>query len=425
MWLSFAGALHRLFYTSKLNDKKELTMTRYTPLKYLFLLTFTQGILAVNTQADIIYANGFESLNLGNANDSDIKQSWDTRYAKGPDEGRVSIVSDAHTGKAARITYPAYSNQSTPSGATWETDLARSGDEMYMSYWVKFDHNFDFVKGGKMPGLGGATEFPYGDNGFTTRLMWREGGTLEFYVHGYEVNNSAGAEPYRIFWDDAGHHARVIPGQWHHIEIRQKLNTPGQRDGILQGWLDGTLVCDDTDNSGVRALGHGNTQLNHLYFSTFFGGSSAPVSQWQPTSDVYAIYDDFIVSTNPIGMTALPDTGSSSSSSSISSSSSSSSSSSTNHSGNCATIPNDSEKHEIDLNHTSCLQFNANLTGKTFAVWDSDSQPSCNFRGTIHSVDGSGRLTVPDNYEATDSLTGTTLNIESANGCHYLKIRAL
>ncbi|WP_049722940.1 polysaccharide lyase [Gilvimarinus polysaccharolyticus] len=399
-------------------------MIRYLSLKLLLLLVLAQGLLINSIQAEIIYSNGFESLSLGKVNDRAIKQSWDTRYAKGPDEGRVEIVTDSNSGKAAKITYPAYSNQSTPSGATWETNLSQSRDEMYMSYWVKFDHNFDFVKGGKMPGLGGATNFPYGDNGFTTRLMWREQGKLEFYVHGYEVNNSNGAEPYRIFWDDAGYHAKVVPGQWHHIEIRQKLNTPGQRDGILQGWLDGELVCDDTDNTGVRALGHSNTQLNHLYFSTFFGGSSAPVTQWQPTSDVYAIYDDFIVSSNPIGMNALPNSGNASSSSSTAgSSSSSSSSSSTN--GNCMTIPDGSGKHEINLYHYSCLQFTSNLAGKTFAVWDSDAQPSCDFRGSIQSVDGSGSVTVPDNYQATNSLTGTKLNINASNGCNYLKVRAL
>ena len=76
------------------------------------------------------------------------------------------------------------------------------------------------------------------------------------------------------------------------------MNTPGKRNGLLRGWLDGELVCDDKDNSGVRGVGHGSTKLNHLYFSTFFGGSSAPVSQWQPKKDVFANYDDFIVSTN-------------------------------------------------------------------------------------------------------------------------------
>jgi hypothetical protein len=146
-----------------------------------FGLLFSAASL-VNAQ--VIYSNGFEGLALGNASDQDIKTTWSTRYAKGPDEGRVKIIAGGHTGKAATIKYPAFGNQSTPSGATWETDISHSGDELFMSYWVKFENGFDFVKGGKLPGLGGSTDFPYGSKGFTTRLMWREGGKLEFIYTG-------------------------------------------------------------------------------------------------------------------------------------------------------------------------------------------------------------------------------------------------
>lgn len=373
-----------------------------------FGLLFSAASL-VNAQ--VIYSNGFEGLALGNASDQDIKTTWSTRYAKGPDEGRVKIIAGGHTGKAATIKYPAFGNQSTPSGATWETDIGHSGDQLYMSYWVKFENGFDFVKGGKLPGLGGSTDFPYGSKGFTTRLMWREGGKLEFYLHGYEINNSSGAEPYRLFWDTAGYHASVTTGKWHHIEIRQKLNSPGKRDGILQGWLDGQLVCNDSDNSGVRGADSSSTKINHLYFSTFFGGSSAPQSQWQPKKDVFASFDDFIVSTQPIGMSGqVGSTNSSSSSSSATSS-------------QCLALTTGTT-HEVNITNNNCVQFDANLAGKTLAVWDSDANSACDFRGNLISIDGSGVLNVPDNYESATNLTGAKLRIESSNGCKFLKIRA-
>lgn len=390
---------------------KKTPITTY--LNYPLALIFCAFCTA--SQAQVIYSNGFEDLPVGHASDKDIKSTWSSRYAKGPDEGRVNIIAAGHTGKAAKIKYPKNGNQSTPSGATWETDIGRSGDEMYMSYWVKFDQNFDFVKGGKLPGLAGSTDFPYGDNGFTTRLMWREGGKLEFYLHGYEVNNSSGAEPYRLLWDTAGYHAKVTPGQWHHIEIRQKLNTPGQRNGILQGWLDGQLVCNDSDNSGVRGAGHSNTKINHLYFSTFFGGSSAPESQWQPKTDVFASFDDFIVSTARIGINGKvipqPDAGSGSGSGS--------------NTDTCIALASNGAQHEVDLNKGNCVQFDENIAGKTLAVWDSDSNSSCDFRGNVISIDGTGLLNVPDNYEATNSMSGTQLKIEPTNSCKFLKIRAL
>lgn len=262
-----------------------------------------------------IYSNGFETMNTGLADDRAIKSNWATRYAKGPDEGRVYISdSDTNSGsRAAKITYPKEGNQSSPSGATWETNIDINSEELYMSYWVKFDSDFEWRHGGKLPGLAGMdVPFPYSDNNFTARLMWREDGKIEFYLHGFNINNSQGAEPYRLYWDDFGGHAQFQKGKWHHIEIHVKLNTPGKRDGLLEGWLDGELRCRDKDNSGVRAAGQTNTKLNYMYFSTFFGGSSdqknpdgtvTPAGEyWGPTKDVYAYFDDFILSTERIGI---------------------------------------------------------------------------------------------------------------------------
>lgn len=388
----------------------------------LFPLAAVLGLTALHVQAEIIYSNGFDNLPVGIVKDKAIKKAWDTRYAKGPDEGRVRIVNDSNTGKAVRVKYPKNTNQSSPSGATWETDISYSGDELYMSYWVKFDEDFQFVKGGKMPGLAGADSFPYGDNGFTTRLMWREDGKLEFYLHGYEVNNSKGAEPYRVFWDDAGYHASLEPGQWHHIEIHQKLNTPGKRNGVLRGWLDGELVCDDKDNSGVRGVGHGSTKLNHLYFSTFFGGSSAPVSQWQPKKDVFANYDDFIVSTKRIGMeTSIEDV--SSAATPNTSTSGGQGQSSNNANTHCTFIKDGAGKQEINLNKTTCLRFASNLKRKQLSVWDSDKQ-SCDFKGSLTSINGKGSLNVSSNYDATRAITGTKLSVQAKNGCQFLQVRA-
>ena len=499
-----------------------------TPSRILFsaAIAATTLLPLSEVQAQVVYSNGFDGLPTGLVDDGQIKTNWSSRYAKGPDEGRVEIVTDSQSGKAGRIKYPAFGNQSSPSGATWETDIGVSSDELYMAYWIKFDSNFQFVKGGKLPGLAGSTSFPYGDNDFTTRLMWRENGKLEFYLHGFKMNNNAGSEPYRVFWDDFGEHARVIPGQWHHIEIRQKLNTPGALNGRLQGWLDGVLMIDDISNSGVRDAGQNSTKINQLYFSTFFGGSSAPEIQWQPTNDVYATYDEFIVSNQRIGMSGFPGDigggggtgGNSAPSVNFSSpsnnltvdegydtmfvaSASDSDGSISNlqlfidnnlirqensapyewghngspnptevnglsvgthdvrvvatddegassedsftltvlangdtggdtgggDTGSCQSLAVGNIKHEISIAGSNCIEFNSDVSGRSVAVWDSDANSSCNFRGSVSSVNGSGSLNVPDNYEATNTLSGTKFSISNASGnsCQFLKIRAL
>jgi len=254
------------------------------------------------------FTNNADALAAGNPTESAFKTAWATRYVK--EIERISITStaaDVYSGKSLKILYPA--NKITGnSGATWETDIKYSSDEMYMSYWVKFKSDFDFRSGGKLPGLGGSTSFPRGINGFSTRLMWREEGKLEFYLHGYQVNNSFGEEPYRVYWnkDEYLYHTgksnnsvKVTAGKWHNIIIRQKLNTPGQKNGILQGWLDGVLVCNNTDDANVRAAGQTDTKVNHLFFSTFYGGSS-DIELYAPKKNEYAYFDEFKLSTSPI-----------------------------------------------------------------------------------------------------------------------------
>jgi hypothetical protein len=57
-----------------------------------------------------------------------------------------------------------------------------------LTYQVRFPEGFDFVKGGKLPGLYGGTEHsggdtPDGTNGLSTRYMWRTGGEGEVYAY--------------------------------------------------------------------------------------------------------------------------------------------------------------------------------------------------------------------------------------------------
>lgn len=62
-------------------------------------------------------------------------------------------------------------------------------DELTLKYDIKMKENYEFVKGGKLPGLfGGATSCSGGANAadlgcFSTRLMWRRDGDAELYLY--------------------------------------------------------------------------------------------------------------------------------------------------------------------------------------------------------------------------------------------------
>jgi hypothetical protein len=85
-------------------------------------------------------------------------------------------------------------------------------------------------------------------------------------------------------------------GRWVCIESRLKLNTPGQKDGYAALWVDGVLDAErkDLDLRGTYN-GHG---INAVFLEAYWNNGS-PVDQ-------YRWYDDFVVSTKPIGPLTAP-----------------------------------------------------------------------------------------------------------------------
>jgi hypothetical protein len=90
-----------------------------------------------------------------------------------------------------RVQYPAGSFQDNNSGgaqmyAPWNSS-GSSFQSMMISYEVAFDKGFDWVKGGKLPGLRGGPDpdtcsggvQANGTNCFSSRLMWRKDGAGE------------------------------------------------------------------------------------------------------------------------------------------------------------------------------------------------------------------------------------------------------
>ena len=284
-------------------------MNKLICLFILFLFQFSFS--------EIIWKSNISELPNNQLTTETIKSHFDTRYVKGSEENdgfRISVESgelnNGSIGKYIRIKYPKEQNGTKNSGATWETSLNIHTEELFLAFWVKFDENFDFRHGGKLLGLRGSLPpFP-GPDPFRIRLMWREEGALEFYLHDYGMLNGEGKTPYRHWWNKGGQR-QFIPGKWHHIEIQVRLNTHGLLDGALRGWFDGQLAFEDTNsNVGVRAKDQSERQLNCFFFNTFFGGSSSQIIDgdtipeeiyWGPTHDVFANFDDISISSSRIG----------------------------------------------------------------------------------------------------------------------------
>jgi hypothetical protein len=258
----------------------------------------------IDPPAHLLHAT-IDDFPTGPKTDAEWKALWPgTQWANGPDEGRLEVdeqIAYGGSGKSVRILYPQGGQQSGGSGAQWFIDLKGEYDELYMSYWVRFDEDFDFVLGGKLPGLGGGVSFDDRTHEWSGRLMWREDGKAEFYIHVPAENDYDPGD--RFWWNTEGFQATFIPGCWHHIELHYILNTPGRFDGLAEGWFDGVKAAS-YPGFYFRDAPTASARIAWVFFSTFFGGSSSDI--WQAVKDEHARFDEFIVSTTRIGYPGLP-----------------------------------------------------------------------------------------------------------------------
>ncbi len=143
---------------------------------------------------------------------------------------------------------------------------------------------FDFVKGGKLPGLFGG-DAPRGCvaddkvSGFSSRLMWRTGGAGELYLYAPGRETACGQSIGRGTWT-------FTPGAWTSIVERVTANTPGSADGSIEVWVDGHLVVDA---KGLTLATGPAATVDGLLFATFFGGSDA---SWATPHDQTADFAD-------------------------------------------------------------------------------------------------------------------------------------
>ncbi len=171
-------------------------------------------------------------------------------------------------------------------------------NEVWMSYRVLFEDGFQFVKGGKLPGLAGGT-YPTGgdfdDNGFSARLMWRENGTLSVYAYHHDRPEKWGEDLFLVNEDGSRWQAPV--GQWLTIRERVKVNSTGESaDGEVEVWVNGERKLF---KGGLRWRMNTSYSVDRFLYSAFYGGSDPT---WAPTTTTYARFDDFKVATGPDGV---------------------------------------------------------------------------------------------------------------------------
>lgn len=204
------------------------------------------------------------------------------------------VKSDDSSSPVLRVHYPKGSGdpetakkEGTPlGGGGFHVLFKQPATHIRLTYFVRFADRFDFVLGGKLPGLYGGMvhsggRIPDGTNGFSTRYMWRKKGDGEIYAY-LPTSITWGTSIGRGNW-------RFLPNKWYKLEQQITLNSVGQTNGQIQVWVDDKLVVDEK-NLLFRTTD--KLLIDGIIFSSFFGGEGL---EWITPNSTYADFIGFTV----------------------------------------------------------------------------------------------------------------------------------
>ena len=187
----------------------------------------------------------------------------------------------ANTGNKGGVGFYSY-----PLGTTGVSVFPQT--EISFQYDIYFDPNFNWVKGGKLPGLyGGVTGASGGnhiDNGMSTRIMWRRNGGGELYMYmplAQDATTTAIAIDETPYGLSLGRNSfYFVKGQWQTIKVYMKMNDIGVNNGILELSYNGVVKISLT-KVNLRTQ---DIPVNGIMFQSFFGGSDMT---WKSALDTY------------------------------------------------------------------------------------------------------------------------------------------
>ncbi|ORX38393.1 hypothetical protein BD324DRAFT_649765 [Kockovaella imperatae] len=199
-----------------------------------------------------------------------------------------------------RIEYPQGSYSNNTGGTQFNANpLNGTFERMILAYDIYFSSDYQWVQGGKLPGLKGGPE-TFGCSGgsetdgtgcFSTRLMWRTNGMGEVYAYiptmsiknfcsdtGIICNSDYGTSL------DRGSFS-FVSGQWQTIYLVVVLNEVGVANGVVQLYYNGVQAMN-FQNLELRSASS-LAGINGMFFSTFFGGSD---STWATPTEQFTYF---------------------------------------------------------------------------------------------------------------------------------------
>jgi len=255
-------------------------------LRKLILILSMLVMLAPILAVDVARGAGSEYLVLPfEAGPSSWTADWYDAVLGG--RNRITQISDGVSGKAINVSVPAGSHFGTAAHYRFGDQGLSDPDELYYRYFIRLPTSFKNYGKGKIPGPAGLYTSsgrnglrPTDSNpGWSARMQFSPSTTpvrsnttaLGFYVYHRDQAGSTGDS---FVWDASA--GLLTHGTWHCVEGHVSMNSPGVKNGILEGWVDDQLAFYKDD---FRFLGSADAVLGvkSFWFDTYYGGTaSAP-----------------------------------------------------------------------------------------------------------------------------------------------------
>ena len=253
---------------------------------------------------------------------SGFGRNWESNWPNfqnttAPENRRVIQDPAGEFDDILRVSYG--KNRVGPSGGTQFKSTFEPMESATLEYHVRFKEGFDPVLGGKLPGFtgglpgrrrentGGST--PDGTDGWSVRLGFRPARSnpdaLAIRAYSYlppGQQNPAQKNEYvfdewgnKTFWSgkgkwgvsthflnpdnpESGKDLEIKTGEWYKVSLQVTLNTPGETDGFIKGFIEQPGESKSRLAMHIPDLTFRNKgsdlPIDRVFFSTFFGGAS-------------------------------------------------------------------------------------------------------------------------------------------------------
>lgn len=265
------------------------------------------GDKGIQDDADVIFAADFEPA------------AWDEAWSHVAERKALDIVAsdpkrkfEPLFGNALQVRIAEGSTGALNMLYKFQKETGQEPEETYFRYYLRLGDDWNqTLEGGKLPGLSGTYgkagwggRKVNGNDGWSARGLFTLtipkdnplGGTTPIGTYCYHADMEGNYGSHWVWQKD--YRGFLENNRWYCLEQYVKLNTPGEKNGILRAWVDGRLAFEKSD---IRFREVEKLKIEQLWMNVYHGGT-------RPSPyDQHIFIDQVVIAKKYIGPMKHPD----------------------------------------------------------------------------------------------------------------------